>query len=88
MDPIRQLDALIELAQESGIAVRFGPSHLGVPDEAGGALVRLRDEEILFLDPRASVGDQIAATVAALADREELEQRYLPPHIRELLDGR
>ena len=49
--------------------------------------MRLKGSEILFLDTTASLGDQIAATAAALHGRSEIEDRFLPPEIRELIDS-
>ena len=41
---------------------------------------------MLFLDPSAAIADQIAVVAAALRGREQIEQRYLPPEIREAID--
>ena len=48
--------------------------------------MRLKGKDILFLDPAASVADRLAAAAAALAGRDELEDRFLPPQIRQLVD--
>jgi hypothetical protein len=76
-------DRLVDLAEDLGIEVRPAPASQAHP---GGALVRLRGGEILFLDPAASVEEQIPVLVSALAGRSELQDRFLPPDLRELLD--
>ncbi len=89
MDASDQLGRLIDLCEELGIAIRKAPagSELGASDHPGGAVVRLKGSEILFLDTTASLGDQIAATATALRGRSEIEDRFLPPEIRELIDS-
>ena len=93
MDAEAQLSALLDLAESMGIAVRRAPSWaLGEtgPDaddgHPGGALVRLKGREVLFLDPTAPVADRIAVAAAALRGRPELDSHFLPPAIRELLE--
>ena len=86
MDPSAKLAALLELAESLGIEVRSAPTAGDSALHGGGALVRLKGREILFLDPAAAVCDQIAAAAAALRGRSEIEGKFLPPAIRELLD--
>ncbi len=89
MDASDQLERLIDLCEELGIAIRKAPagSELGASGHPGGAVVRLKGAEILFLDTTASLADQIAATASALAGRSEIEDRFLPPEIRDLIDN-
>ena len=91
MDAAGQLGALLDLAEELGITIRrtaraAEPAGLGGPH--GGSMVRLKGQEIIFLNTQASLADQIAAVAAALADRKELQDRFLRPEIRELISGR
>jgi hypothetical protein len=92
MDEYAKLRSLLDIVESFGIAIRRAPPRgdfagIGAPDDhPGGALVRLRDQEILFLDPTASVADRIAVAAAALAGRREVEEMFLPPEIRELID--
>ncbi len=89
MDENGQLRALLDLAESIGIQVRRAPppgAGEGFDDHPGGALVRLRAQEILFLDPAAAVADRIAVVAAALRGRKELEDVFLPPAVRELLE--
>ncbi len=90
MDEHAKLRALLDLAEGLGIEIRRAPSGVeqaGEGDRPGGALVRLRQREMLFLDPTASVADRIAVAAAALAGRKQLEQMYLPPEVRQLIEG-
>ena len=86
MDEQAKLSFLLDLAETLGVQVRQAPP----PDELdlhpGGALVRLRERELLFLDPTASLGDRIGVAAAALAGREQLQDLFLPPEIRQLLE--
>ncbi len=84
MDEYEKLRLLLDLAKSLGLAVRPGPSSDGA---GGGSLVRLRGQEILFLDNRSSVTDRLAVTAQALSGRPELEEMYLSPEIRELLEA-
>lgn len=84
-----QFSTLIDLAESIGITIRRVPWRGDGGEDRprrGGALVRLKDREILFLDPGASFADQIAVLGEALHDRPEIEQRFVPPEIRQLID--
>ena len=86
MEPPELLAALIDLAEAVGIEIRRAPPGAGSGGGPAGALVRLKGKEILFLDPIAAVADQISVVAGALAGRAELEDRFLPPKIRQCLD--
>jgi hypothetical protein len=86
MDPHGKLRALVDLAEALGITVRRAASAGQSPQHPGGALVRLRGQEMLFLDPTAPATDQIDVVVEALRGRAELDELFLPPEIRELLE--
>jgi hypothetical protein len=92
VDDYEQLRYLLDLAESAGIDIRRAPAGVagdgpGGGEHPGGALVKLKGKEILFLDPAASVADRIAVAAAALAGRADLQDRYLPPQIRDLLDS-
>ncbi len=86
MDVQAKMSALIELAGEVGISIRWVPSAGQSPEHPGGALVRLKGREVLFLDPTSPEVEQADVLASALAGRAELEDRYLRPQVRELLD--
>jgi len=91
MDEYTQLRFLLDLAEELGVTIRRAPGSPAEPSDRaaghpGGALVNLRGRAILFLDPSAAVSDRIAVVASALAGREELEERFLPPEIRERIE--
>ncbi len=89
MDTSRQLGELIDLAESLGISIRQAPSPADSAAEgrcSGGALVRLKGKEIIFLDSNASLSDQITVVAGALRLRPEIQQRFLPPEIRQLID--
>ena len=81
MDTESQLAALLELAEELGIEVR--QAALG---GQGGGLCEVRGRRILFVDVLADWQDRLGRTAGALAELAELEQRYVAPQLRELLD--
>ena len=84
MDEYAQLRALLDLAESIGITVRRQPAAHGA--HPAGALVRLGNREMLFLDPSAAVGDRIAVVASALAGRTEIEDVFIPPEIRRHID--
>ncbi len=84
MDDYAQLRALLDLAESVGIAVRRRPA--GEDPHAAGALVRVGDREMLFLDADSPVADRIAVVAAALAGRPEVEDVFLAPEIRGRID--
>ena len=86
MDEHAKLRALLDLVESAGIEIRRAPAGLDA-DGAGGALVSVRGREILFLDPTASAADRIAVVASALTGRTQIEEIYLPPEIRELIDA-
>ena len=80
-----QLAALVDLAESLGITIRRAPV-MGGGEHPGGALVRLKGSEMLFLDPTAAIAEQIEAAASALRGRPQLADRFLPPEIREALE--
>jgi hypothetical protein len=87
MEPHTRLNLLLDLAEEEGIAVRRVPSAGDAAEHPGGALVKLKGKEILFLDPTAPLPDQVAVVAACLRGRSGIEQRFLPPEIRQAIDN-
>ena len=78
-----KLRIMLELLQDCGVAVRQAPPG----GDSAGALVRLRGREVLFLDAGADVPEQIELIAAALRGRAELDDRFLPPEIRQTVEG-
>lgn len=87
MDPYERLSVLIELAESLQIPVRRVPAPGESQEHPGGAVVRVKDRTVLFLYTTAGVSDQIAVVASALHSRKELQDRFLPPEIREILDA-
>ena len=88
MEPPALRDALVELARECGIAVRVLRSASDAPGLASGpALVRGAPWAVLVVSDTAPA--QIRALAAALLRfrAAELDARFLPPAVREVLDG-
>ena len=85
MTPDEMLSTLLELAQSLNITVRTMPSGLD-GQHGGGSLVNLRGKEIIFLDGSADTAEQVAAIASALKGRPDLENRFLPPEVREAMD--
>ena len=81
MDSQRRFEALLRLADELGVEVRAEP--LG---GQGGNLCVLRGHSILFLDTQADAADRLDQTAAALAGLPGLDDIYLRPDVRDLLD--
>lgn len=88
MDVSSQLAALLELAESLGITIRRAPAAGDSSEHPGGALVRLKDKDILFLDPTASPADQISVAASALRTRrQQLDGIFVSPQIRELIES-
>jgi len=79
------LAALLDLAQESGLVLRRMPPE-SEQAERGGSLVRLKGSEVLFLNEFATPEAQIDAVAAALKGRPSLENRFLPPEVRQRIE--
>lgn len=81
MDEQRQLTELLDLAERLGVEVRQVPL-----DGQGGGICLLRGNLVLFVDTNAVIGDQIAKTAAAMGAIEGIEDSYVLPEVRELLE--
>ena len=79
MEELTKLGKLLELAEQIGITIRRAPGAGLDSERPGGSLVRLRDSEMLFLDPTASTADQVAVVTNALRGRAELKDKFIPP---------
>ena len=86
MDTEARLNALLELVEACGISIRRLPAGAASDDHPAGSLVRLKDAEVLFLQTNASVPDQISLLAAILRGRKELQDRFLAPEIRQLIE--
>ncbi len=87
MDKQSQLAFLTDLAESLGIEVRQASRKADSVESPGGALVRLKGRELLFIDPGASLVDQVVVVARALRHRREIAEMYLPPEIRRLLEA-
>ena len=81
MDVQQRLETLLTVVEEIGIEIRRVP--LG---GEGGGLCSLRGRRVLFVDTNADVATRYDRTIASLATLPELQDRYLPPELREDLD--
>ena len=86
MDEHSQLAFLVDLAESLGIEVRQAARRVDSAEGRGGALVRLKGRDILFIDPGASPAEQTAVVAQALRNRPEIADMYLPPQIRRALE--
>lgn len=86
MDQHTKLRLLIDLAESLGITVRSLPHRGGTNGASAGALVQLKGREILFLDSSAPSAEQIAVVAGALKGRSEIQDKFLPPELREIIE--
>lgn len=86
MDLENQLASLLDLARQLGVVIRHSPP-CDEGGRGGGSLVRLKGKEIFFLNGDAPVEEQVQSLGRALAARPEIQAMFLPPEIRELIDG-
>ena len=87
MEQRSQLRRLLDLAGQIELEVRRVPGSAGGADHPGGAMVRLKGKDILFLDPVACPSEQLDVLAGALRGRPEIEDRFLPPEVRELIEN-
>lgn len=86
MDEPTKLFELMDLAQDVGLEVRQVPGS-GEPDtHPGGAVIRLKGKAVVFLDPSAALPEQIEVLARALRSQPSLQQRFVQPEIRQILD--
>ena len=84
MEAHEQLQFLLNLAERLKLTIRQAPAG-PAGSHPGGAVVVLKGERIVFIDPDAPLGDRVAVLASALSDNSELEGMFVPPEIRELL---
>ena len=75
------LNGLLDLAERLGVEVRH--EFLG---GEGGGMCQLRGKNVLFVDLAAPLTEQIAQSAAALAGLENLEEQYMIPKVRQMLE--
>jgi hypothetical protein len=90
MEPAEILDSLVDLARQLGVEVRrlaSRPTSEEPPARSG--MVKLRGRLLVLLAAGDSVEDRIDAVVQALrsVDPGQLEGRWIPPAVRERLEG-
>ena len=81
MDSQDLLEHLVELAAQLDISVRR--ADLG---GFGGSLVKLRGQQILFIDTLADPADQLERIIPSFARLDSLDDIYIIPELRQLLD--
>lgn len=81
MDALTQFDTILELLTKLDVETRR--EHLG---GGGGGLCRLRGKAVVFVDLDADVATQISRCLEALAQMPEVDERFLPPAIREQVE--
>ena len=86
MDDDEKLTELLDLARSLGIEVRLTPAAGLSCEHSAGALVVLKGREILLMDPTAPIAERVALTTDALIGRTQIENCFVRPAIRCLLD--
>jgi hypothetical protein len=85
MDDYATLALLEELAYRLGVPIRY-EKMIDEDTLSAGGLCRLKGQEIILVDTRAGAKDKIRTLVKALK-HFDLDDVYVRPAIRELLDG-
>lgn len=88
MEPTEILDRLVELAREAGIDVRV-LSRAGPDVSPESAVVKVRGDVWVVLAEADLPEQRIAVLARALREHagELLQERYLPPALRDLLEA-
>ena len=91
MEPAALLDLMAELADEAGLRVRVMPRGGSAESELlpGTGICRVRDRIWVVLSPSDPVEERIDVLATALRDHGKafLEGRFVPPAVRERIDG-
>ena len=77
-----KLERLLELLENLGIEVRAERL-----DGSGGGLCSVRGRRVFFLDLDADSSTHEELAIAALAELPEVDGTYLPPTVRERIEG-
>ena len=85
MDAKEQFAALADLAESLGMEIRRAPAAEGA-ERPGGAVIRLKGRQIVFLDESAPAAERAAVLAGALAERPEVADMFLPPQLREIIE--
>jgi hypothetical protein len=86
MDDASLLSTLLDLTEELGISVRIISQAGDSTEHPGGSVVRLKGKEVVFLNSAASSVEQAVVVAEALSGHDEMQQRYLAPEIRQLIE--
>ncbi len=88
MESERMLSNLLDLVESLGIAIRPAPprAEFSDTDLGAGAAVRIKGRDVVFLNRSAAPAEQIELLASVLSRRRELENRFLPPEIRERIE--
>ncbi len=81
MDATQQLNVLIDLAESMDIEVRF----VSLGDQLGG-ICRLKNKWLLCINEELSIQEQVTLVAEALSDRPGIEEKYIVPEVRNLLE--
>jgi hypothetical protein len=87
MDGSRILDLLEELAESFGLQISYEPIRLD--EELGrrpGGICLLKGQRLVIINPHASIKEKIGILAEAIR-QFDLEQIYILPVLRELLDS-
>ena len=91
MERSELLDALLDLARSFGVGVRRQKLRALAADERlpTTGLCRVNGEALLLVMDHEPIEDRIASVAVALREvaGASLEERYLPPRLRETLDA-
>ena len=78
MDTASKLELLLNIIRELGVEVRSVTM-----DGEGGGLCMMKDRRVLFVDTLADTVTKYERTLEAAGELGELEDRFLPPEVRE-----
>ncbi len=80
-DSAAQLELIVETIEKLGVQVRH--EYCG----GGGGLCALRGQRVLYVDLSADLVTRVERSIEALASLPDTEKVFLPPTLREQVDG-
>jgi hypothetical protein len=85
LDARTVLGHLEAVADQLGVEIRYEPME-GETSLSAGGMCRIRGKQVIIVNSKAHLGDQIR-TVAKALRRLDVSQIYLRPSIRDLLES-
>ncbi len=76
------LAELLALLESTGVSIRTEPM-----GGRGGGLCKMKDKQVFFVDTEATTAEMVAICSEAVREMVDLENIYIKPQVRAILEG-